>query len=169
MREGSARGGVLRGRRRLWAPIPPTQAPLEGSRRLGRAPMRRCRAQDTGAKECGLHSGNMVAAAAEQAAGEQQRDLWVGGAVEALSREQVASLLGGPRDRATLVAFYAPWCPFSQARADPHRCAPSAAGGLPGGDARRTRMQGTHAGVPAALDRFTHADIALNTCHACRA
>ena len=73
-------------------------------------------AQDTGAKECGLHSGNMVAAAAAQAAGEQQRDLWVGGAVEALDKAQLQALLAGPRERHTLVVFYAPWCPFSQAR-----------------------------------------------------
>ena len=74
------------------------------------------RAQDTGAKECGLHSGNMVAAAAAQAAGEEQRDLWVGGAVEALDKGQLQALLAGPRERHTLVVFYAPWCPFSQAR-----------------------------------------------------
>ena len=75
------------------------------------------RAQDTGAKECGLHSGNMVAAAAAQAAGEEQRDLWVGGAVESVDKGQLQALLAGPRERHTLVVFYAPWCPFSQARA----------------------------------------------------
>jgi len=130
--------------------------------------MRRRRAQDTGAKECGLHSGNMVAAAAEQAAGEQQRDLWVGGAVEALSREQVAGLLGGPRDCATLVAFYAPWCPFSQARARARRRAPPAAGRPPGGGARRILHAGRAVDVPATLDRCTHTDIAHDTCDACR-
>ncbi|KAK9827682.1 hypothetical protein WJX81_008004 [Elliptochloris bilobata] len=71
--------------------------------------------EDTGAKECGLHSGNMVASAAAQAAGEQQRDLWVGGAVEALDKPQLQALLAGPRKRHTMVVFYAPWCPFSQA------------------------------------------------------
>lgn len=80
------------------------------------------RTQDTGAKECGLHSGNMVAAAAAQAAGEEQRDLWVGGAVEALDKGQLQALLAGSRERHTLVVFYAPWCPFSQACA--HRLGP---------------------------------------------
>lgn len=100
------------------------------------------RAQDTGAKECGLHSGNMVAAAAAQAAGEEQRDLWVGGAVEALDKGQLQALLAGSRERHTLVVFYAPWCPFSQAR--PHRLVPGKCLVRRGLEGWLRRARGTH-------------------------
>ncbi|CAL8460549.1 g78 [Coccomyxa elongata] len=67
-------------------------------------------------KECGLHSGNVIDSAGEQAQREAERDLWDADAhVEALSRDQLAALADGPRDKATLVVLYAPWCPYSQA------------------------------------------------------
>ncbi len=70
--------------------------------------------QDATAKECGLHSGNVVQSAADQARDEQLPDLWPSGPVEALSRQQLAALKAGPRDKDTLVVLYAPWCQFSQ-------------------------------------------------------
>lgn len=63
-------------------------------------------------KECGLHSGNIVESASEQAA-EEQRDLWPEG-VEPLSKESITSLADGPRDKDSIVVLYAPWCQFSQ-------------------------------------------------------
>lgn len=72
-------------------------------------------AQEATGKECGLHSGNVVQSAAEQAKREAVRDLWDADAlVEVLSREQLAALADGPRDKSTLVVLYAPWCPYSQ-------------------------------------------------------
>lgn len=57
----------------------------------------------------------MVDSAGEQAQREAERDLWDTDArVEALSRDQLAALADGPRDKATLVVLYAPWCPYSQ-------------------------------------------------------
>ena len=73
-----------------------------------------CRLQDATAKECGLHSGNIVQSAAEQAEGEL-RDLWPSPSrVEALDHDQLDRLVGGARDKDTLVVLYAPWCQFSQ-------------------------------------------------------
>lgn len=70
--------------------------------------------QDATGKECGLHSGNVVLSAAEQAAGEGVQDLWPSGAVVALSKEQLAQRKAGPRSKDTLVVLYAPWCQYSQ-------------------------------------------------------
>lgn len=72
--------------------------------------------EDATAKECGLHSGNLVQGAVDQAADEAAlRDLYAAGAVEGLSKAQLTALLDGPRDRDTLVVLYAPWCQFCQA------------------------------------------------------
>lgn len=78
--------------------------------------------EDAKAKECGLHSGNVVQSAAEQAEKEAARDLWAdaSSAVERLTREQLerasASTSSKSDDeKATLVALYAPWCQYSQA------------------------------------------------------
>ena len=72
------------------------------------------RLQDATAKECGLHSGNIVQSAAEQAEGEL-RDLWPSPSpVEALDHDQLDRLVSGARDKDTLVVLYAPWCPYSQ-------------------------------------------------------
>lgn len=67
----------------------------------------------------------MIDSAGEQAQREAERDLWDADAhVEALSRDQLATLADGPRDKATLVVLYAPWCPYSQvlasAASSPH-------------------------------------------------
>jgi adenylyl-sulfate reductase (glutathione) len=70
--------------------------------------------EDQTAKECGLHSGNIVSSAEAQAAGEQA-DLWASGAVEALDHDALVQLADGARDKDTLVVLYAPWCQFSQA------------------------------------------------------
>ena len=79
--------------------------------------------EDAKAKECGLHSGNVVQSAAEQAEKEAARDLWAdaSSAVERLTREQLekahkgTSSKKGDEEKATLVALYAPWCQYSQA------------------------------------------------------
>lgn len=68
--------------------------------------------QDATGKECGLHSGN-VAESTEDAKAEAT-DLWIGTTVEALSKDQLAALKEGPRDKDTLVVLYAPWCQYSQ-------------------------------------------------------
>ena len=69
--------------------------------------------QDATGKECGLHSGNVVQSAREQAK-DDQRDLWQGGAVEALSKEQLQGMMDGNRDKNTMLVMYAPWCQYSQ-------------------------------------------------------
>lgn len=74
--------------------------------------------EDATNKECGLHSGNIVQSAAEQAGAEAEAvpDLYTtGGVVEALSKVRLTALLDGPRDRDILVVLYAPWCQFCQA------------------------------------------------------
>lgn len=48
--------------------------------------------------------------------GLQDRDLWMEGGVEALSKAQMEQLLAGPRDKHTLVVLYAPWCRFCKVR-----------------------------------------------------
>jgi adenylyl-sulfate reductase (glutathione) len=88
--------------------------------------------EDATAKECGLHSGNIMNSAAEQAA-QEQPDLFTGsGNVETLTKEELTALLEGSndssnsgngnstnggmtRDRDTLVVLYAPWCRFCKA------------------------------------------------------
>lgn len=65
-------------------------------------------------KECGLHSGNIVQSASDQA-DEEQKDLWPEG-VEALSKDALGALADGPRDKDTIVTLYAPWCQYSQVR-----------------------------------------------------
>ena len=69
--------------------------------------------QDATGKECGLHSGNVVASAAQQAK-EEAADLWPTGPVEALSMDQLELLVDGQRDKDTVVVLYAPWCQYSQ-------------------------------------------------------
>lgn len=73
--------------------------------------------EDATAKECGLHSGNYSRDGANGNGdeGAAVRDLWEGGAVAALSKEQIRALAAGPREQDTLVVLYAPWCPFCQA------------------------------------------------------
>lgn len=73
--------------------------------------------EDATAKECGLHSGNIMDSAAEQAAGEQQ-DLFTSSAVRSLDKEAMAALADGNRESDTLVVLYAPWCQYSQAMED---------------------------------------------------
>ena len=74
--------------------------------------------EDATAKECGLHSGNIVQGAVDQAREEAVRDLFQSNNVESLSKEQLETLLDGPRDKDTLVVLYAPWCRFCQAMED---------------------------------------------------
>ena len=75
--------------------------------------------QDATGKECGLHSGNVVESAAEQAK-DDQRDLWQEGAVEALSKEQLQDIVDGKRDNNTMLVMYAPWCQYSQVTTPSH-------------------------------------------------
>lgn len=70
-------------------------------------------AQDATGKECGLHSGNVVQSASDQAK-EEAQDLYQNGPVEAVSKDQLQSLLDGKRDKDTFVVLYAPWCQYSQ-------------------------------------------------------
>ena len=74
--------------------------------------------EDAAAKECGLHSGNIVDSAADQAAKEGAPDLWgAGSKVGAVTKAEVEAMLAAPGTRpgpATLVALYAPWCQFCQ-------------------------------------------------------
>lgn len=69
--------------------------------------------EDATAKECGLHSGNIINSATEQAQ-QEAKDLYVAGNVETLSKDQLSGLLAGKRDKDTLVVLYAPWCQFCQ-------------------------------------------------------
>lgn len=69
--------------------------------------------QDATGKECGLHSGNVVESAAEQAK-DDMRDLFQDNSVEAVSKQQLQDMMDGKRDRDTLVVMYAPWCQYSQ-------------------------------------------------------
>lgn len=69
--------------------------------------------QDATGKECGLHSGNVVDSAAEQAK-DDLRDLFQDGSVEAVSKQQLQDMLDGKRDKDTLLVMYAPWCQYSQ-------------------------------------------------------
>jgi len=76
-----------------------------------------CMVQDATGKECGLHSGNVVASAAEQAEKEAARDLWDSDSnVQQLSHDQLASIVDGQRDKSTVLVMYAPWCQYSQVR-----------------------------------------------------
>lgn len=75
--------------------------------------------QDATGKECGLHSGNVVQSAAEQAK-DDQRDLWQEGAVEALTKEQLQGMMDGDRDKNTMLVMYAPWCQYSQVNETQH-------------------------------------------------
>eukprot|EP01025_Chloroclados_australasicus_P047365 TRINITY_DN5292_c2_g1_i1.p1 TRINITY_DN5292_c2_g1~~TRINITY_DN5292_c2_g1_i1.p1 ORF type:complete len:256 (+),score=29.36 TRINITY_DN5292_c2_g1_i1:1-768(+) len=68
--------------------------------------------EDSAAKECGLHSGNIVDAAEAEAKAEAP-DLYTDG-VEALDKATLESLASGQRDKDTMVVLYAPWCQFSQ-------------------------------------------------------
>lgn len=70
--------------------------------------------QDSKAKECGLHSGNIITSATEQGAEEEQQDLWKSGPVQTLNHDQMQALADGQRDKDTLVVLYAPWCQYSQ-------------------------------------------------------
>ncbi|KAL4853877.1 5'-adenylylsulfate reductase 3 [Chlorella vulgaris] len=85
-------------------PVLPNQAEREG----------RWWWEDAAAKECGLHSGNISAASGGEEA-QESADLWPSGAVAALDKQQLSSLLDGPREKDTLVALYAPWCQFCKA------------------------------------------------------
>ena len=69
--------------------------------------------QDATGKECGLHSGNVVDSAAEQAK-DDLRDLFQDDSVEAVSKQQLQEMMDGKRDKDTLVVLYAPWCQYSQ-------------------------------------------------------
>ena len=77
--------------------------------------------EDATAKECGLHSGNIKKGengAPDEVLRTAERDLWEAGsgsAVEALDKARVQQLVGGERDKDTLLVLYAPWCPFCQA------------------------------------------------------
>eukprot|EP00887_Chlorella_sp_A99_P007423 scaffold2.g7423.t1 len=96
--------------------------------------------EDATAKECGLHSGNIILSGAEQAAQEaqQQRDLWEDPGVEKLSSAQLGALLDGPRDRDTLAVLYAPWCQYCQAMEGSYA---ELAGELAGSHVRVARFQ----------------------------
>nr|AAC26855.2 5'-adenylylsulfate reductase [Ulva intestinalis] len=84
--------------------------------------------EDSAAKECGLHSGNVVDSAEAEAKAEAP-DLWTGGAVEALDKATLEKLAGGDRDKDTMVVLYAPWCPFCQGLEPDYEAVAQEAGG----------------------------------------
>ena len=88
-------------------PVLPNQAEREG----------RWWWEDSTSKECGLHSGNIVQGAVDQAE-EEKEDLFKSSHVEHLDKETLQGLLDGPRDVDTLVVLYAPWCRFCKAMED---------------------------------------------------
>eukprot|EP00892_Ulva_mutabilis_P006785 jgi/Ulvmu1/4479/UM002_0204.1 len=69
--------------------------------------------EDSAAKECGLHSGNISSNGEAEAAGESP-DLYMSDSVEALDKAKLEALAGGDRDKDTMVVLYAPWCQFCQ-------------------------------------------------------
>eukprot|EP00775_Hariotina_reticulata_P007156 gene7156-7371_t len=74
--------------------------------------------EDSTAKECGLHSGNVKKEDGSTEERKAERDLWgadVNSAVAALDKAAVEKLAAGNRDKDTLLVLYAPWCPFCQA------------------------------------------------------
>jgi len=79
--------------------------------------------EESTGKECGLHSGNIVTSAAEQAGEEAKKtpDLYLNSAVEALSKDALAALADGSRDKDTVVVLYAPWCQYSQGMEQSYR------------------------------------------------
>jgi adenylyl-sulfate reductase (glutathione) len=86
-------------------PVLPNQAEREG----------RWWWEDSAAKECGLHSGNIKKGENGGEAPKAERDLWAAGsAVESLDKAAVEKLVGGQRDKDTVLVLYAPWCQFCQ-------------------------------------------------------
>lgn len=72
--------------------------------------------EDSTAKECGLHSGNIKKADGTTEERKAERDLWINdSAVAALSKAEAEALAAGKREQDTLLVLYAPWCPFCQA------------------------------------------------------
>lgn len=71
--------------------------------------------EDSTAKECGLHSGNLIQGSVDVAADENNvPDLYTSSAIKALSKAELGALANGPRDADTLVVMYAPWCQYCQ-------------------------------------------------------
>eukprot|EP00889_Picochlorum_renovo_P001189 jgi/Picre1/28219/NNA_003625.t1 len=55
--------------------------------------------EDSSSKECGLHSGNIVQGAVDQASEEEKvEDLFKSNAVETLSKDALQRVLDGPRE-----------------------------------------------------------------------
>lgn len=69
--------------------------------------------EDAAAKECGLHSGN-IKDSGDKESGEEVADLWTTGKVQNMSKDDLSTLLTGPREVDTFVVLYAPWCQFSK-------------------------------------------------------
>ncbi|CAM6084185.1 unnamed protein product [Calypogeia fissa] len=78
--------------------------------------------EDATAKECGLHKGNLSsldntegdAAGSGSTNGGTIPDIFTGENITTLTRPEIESLISQPRDKASLVVLYAPWCQFSQ-------------------------------------------------------
>jgi adenylyl-sulfate reductase (glutathione) len=98
--------------------------------------------EDAAAKECGLHSGNIVQSAEGQAASEAAApDLFTSTAVESLSKADLQKLLDGPRDKNTMVVLYAPWCQFCQAMEESYNEVAEAFVGASSGSLRVAKFQ----------------------------
>ena len=72
-------------------------------------------------KECGLHSGNLTEEqkAKQDAREATEEDIFTGGAVAAMTREEIEALNDEDvHEETTLAVLYAPWCPFCQAMQD---------------------------------------------------
>ncbi|KAL3678646.1 hypothetical protein R1sor_021602 [Riccia sorocarpa] len=74
--------------------------------------------EDATQKECGLHKGNLSGLEQTEdngSAASEVEDIFTGKNVARLSREDMERSISQPRDKASLVVLYAPWCQFSQA------------------------------------------------------
>ena len=82
--------------------------------------------EDSAMKECGLHSGNLSEEqkAKQDAREATEEDIFTGGAVAAMTREEIEALNDEDvHAETTLAVLYAPWCPFCQAMQDGYEAA----------------------------------------------
>jgi len=69
--------------------------------------------EDATAKECGLHSGNVMDSAVDGAK-EEAGDLYTSSNVEEVSKDEMEKMATSGADVSTMAVIYAPWCQFCQ-------------------------------------------------------
>eukprot|EP00894_Picocystis_sp_ML_P000576 jgi/Pico_ML_1/51093/g2181.t1 len=69
--------------------------------------------EDATAKECGLHSGNVMDSAVEGAK-EEAGDLYTSSNVVEVSKDEMEKMATAGADVSTMAVIYAPWCQFCQ-------------------------------------------------------